>query len=97
MTTGRINQVTIVRRGWRTTPGGRGRISYGRAARSRDLAATAQRSGQGPLHLTAFRFSPLHSPEPGPLHTPAAERGGRWNLQAPRGDLYPAAQGSTAR
>jgi hypothetical protein len=69
MTTGRINQVTIVRRGWPTVPCGTEELvpDCYTTVKWWDDAAVQGRAYRATI---AIRFSPLNSPEPGPPHKP---------------------------
>ncbi|KAI2462716.1 hypothetical protein F4781DRAFT_438249 [Annulohypoxylon bovei var. microspora] len=91
MTTGRINQVTIVRRGWPSAPcGAEELVTVLTPLGAGGPAVEARPAAPG----DAFRFSPLRSPGRRSA-TRAARWGRRWGLQVPRGDLRLAAAQST--
>src|SRR4051812_20522919 len=82
MTTGRINQVTIVRRGWPSPCKQKRRTSYWGATR-RVFMVLAGQAIESPKDI---RFSPPNSPERRRQHTAANYR---WCLNAPRGGPNP--------
>ena len=87
MTTGRINQVTIVRRGWPPPPRGGGELV---TAYTTGVVGVPAVEARPVAPGDAFRFSPLRFPRTLVRHARPHLRGRR-GLQVPRGDLRPAA------
>jgi len=79
MTTGRINQVTIMRRDTANRALRHGRVSYGRARQVGDLGLHLASDGSavwaGPVALSPPSSFPLYVPQgTGPPHTQGAAR-----------------------